>query len=89
MTEPMVMRLLSEQRKRMMASILNAVDNADADPRVRREHIITAINVFYDFCRDIIKVGDEDVMRNDAALELLQRVHSSQRALSEQLAAKA
>lgn len=81
-----VMRVVTEQRKRCLASILGA---AEASPwwgrlsveeqRAYRQRVIDALGVFYDLCRDVIKVSDEDVVRNEHVIDLLERIHAQVR----------
>lgn len=92
MTEDLTGRLLSEQRKRLIASILGAAESSAwwsklsrEEQRLHREKVITAVGVFYDFCRDVIKVTNEDGIRNDLALDLIRQVHDGQRSLERQL----
>lgn len=88
----MVARLLMEQRKRLIASILGAAETSPwwgklsvQEQRAHREKVLAAIGVFYDLCRDIVKVSNDDSVRNDLALSLIQQVHDGQRALERQL----
>jgi len=77
MTESIIKRLAIEQRRRLIASVLNAVDD-EKDARARRERIIRAINSYHDFLLDVVKVSDEEYVRNEHALELIASVHASQ-----------
>ena len=79
-----VIRVVTEQRKRALASILGAAETSPWWSRLTREEqvayrqrVIDALGVFYDLCRDIIKVSDEDGLRNDHAVELIEQIHSS------------
>lgn len=92
MTEDLTGRLLSEQRKRLIASILGSAESSNwwsklnpGEQRAFREKVINAVGVFYDFCRDVVKVTSDDSMRNDLALDLIRQVHDGQRALERQL----
>lgn len=79
-----VIRVVTEQRKRCLASILGA---AEASPwwgrltkdeqQAYRAKVVDSLGVFYDLCRDVIKVTDEDGhgLRNDHAVELIERIH--------------
>ena len=90
--EDLVNRLIGEQRKRLIASIMGA---AEATPwwaklsvqeqKAYREKVLNSIGTFYDFCRDVVKVSNEDVVRNEIAIELLGQIHDSQRALERRL----
>jgi hypothetical protein len=39
--------------------------------------VIDALGVFYDLCRDVIKVTDEDGLRNDHAVALIESIHTA------------
>ncbi len=89
---PMVIRLLVEQRKRCLATILNAAEASswwtrlsDAQQTQFRDQVRAAIGVFYDFTRDVAKVTEDDVTRNEPALELIRSVHTQQQRISEKL----
>lgn len=92
MAEDLTSRLLAEQRKRLIASVMGAAENSSwwtrlspADQRGYREKVINSVGVFYDFCKDVLKVASDDSLRNDHAVNLLQQVHNGQRALERQL----
>lgn len=79
-----VMRVVTEQRKRCLASILGAAEvspwwgKLTKDEQVAyRQRVIDALGVFYDLCRDVIKVTDEDAMRNDHAVDLIESIHTA------------
>lgn len=92
MNEDMVARLLIEQRKRMIAGILGAAEQAQwwgklnaAEQRAHREKVLSSVGVFYDFCRDVIKISNDDTVRNDYAIDLIRQVHAGQQKLQRQL----
>lgn len=79
-----VMRVVTEQRKRCLASILGAAETSAWWGRLTREEqqayrlrVIDALGVFYDLCRDVIKVADEDGLRNDHAVALIESIHTA------------
>jgi hypothetical protein len=80
-----VLRVVTEQRKRCLASILGAAEVAPWWGRLTREEqvayrqrVIDALGVFYDLCRDVIKVtDDEEGLRNDHAVDLIERIHAT------------
>lgn len=84
-----VKRLVVERRKRVVATILGRVEREWLKPgKIKRDEyeefrtvVLEAINAWHDLVLDIIKVGDEDTMRNDHAVDLLEQVHRSQMAL--------
>lgn len=89
--ESMVVRLLIEQRKRLIAGILGYAERSFWDrlsPEQRedfRSKVFEAVGSFTDFTRDVLKVVDEDQLRNDRALELIEAIHASQRGLAERI----
>ncbi len=77
-----VMRVVTEQRKRCLASILGAAETTPWWGRLTRDEqlayrqrVIDALGVFYDLCRDVIKVTDDDTLRNEHAVELIEQIH--------------
>jgi hypothetical protein len=78
-----VTRVVTEQRKRCLASILGSAENSPWWNRLTRDEqiayrqrVIDALGVFYDLVRDVIKVTDDpDTLRNERALDLLERIH--------------
>ena len=93
---PMVIRLMAEQRKRCLATILSSAEssawwqNLDrAQQDEFRDQVRSALAIFYDFSRDVLKVQDEDghaAVRNDLALELIQAVYQQNKSIAERLA---
>lgn len=77
MADGVIRKLAVEQRRRLIASVLNAVDH-ETDPRLRRDRIIASINIYHDFILDVVKVSDEECMRNEHAVDLIAAVHTSQ-----------
>jgi hypothetical protein len=91
---PMVMRLLAEQRKRCLATILNSAESSpwwarlsDTQQNTYRDQVRTALAVFYDLSRDVVKVADDDDdgMRNGHAIELIRSFTTQQQRIIEQL----
>jgi len=87
----MVVRLIVEQRKRLVASILGHAERefwSRLTPEEREEfrlQVFDSVGIFTDFIRDVLKVADEDHLRNERALQLIEAVHTSQRQLVERL----
>lgn len=88
-------RLLSEQRKRMVGSILGALEEV-AKPRCTpaewdhlRTKVLDSVGVFYDLCRDVIKISDEDSLVSAEGLALIRSVHDAQARLERGLRAHA
>jgi hypothetical protein len=82
---PLVVRLLSEQRKRCLATILTAAESSPWWPRLSdgqqsayRDQVRAALSIFYDLARDILKVTEDDTVRNELALQLIRSVHAQQ-----------
>lgn len=79
-----VTRVVTEQRKRCLASILGSAENSPWWNRLTRDEqiayrqrVIDALGVFYDLVRDVIKVTDDpDTLRNERAVDLLERIHT-------------
>lgn len=91
-SDSMVRRLAVAQRKRLLASILGAVETAPwygslspAQRTALRDKILGSVNAYHDFMLDVIHVGEDDVTRNAHALELITAVHASQRRLEAEL----
>ena len=88
----LVRRLLSEQRRRLVASLLGSVETAPwwgrlnpQEQRSLREKVLASIGVYHDFVLDVVKVGGDDSVRNEEALHLIQAVHASQSRLEQHL----
>ncbi len=78
-----VVRVVTEQRKRCLASILGSAETAPWWNRLSRDEqlayrqkVIDSLGVFYDLVRDVIKVSDDDGLRNDHVVELIERIHT-------------
>lgn len=93
MSDDLILRIMVEQRKRLVATIMGAAErsawwkNLPAAEQVTfRNTVLDSIGVFYDLVRDVIKVGHDDSMRNDHAIALIEQVHAGQRELMTRLA---
>ena len=89
---PVVIRLLSEQRKRCLATILSAAEAsgwwgnlAPGQQAEFRAQVRAAVSVFYDLTRDVVKVSEDDGGRNDLVLDLIRAMHTQQREIVETL----
>lgn len=86
---PVVLKLLAEQRKRCLATILYAAESSPwwgslptAQQAAFRDQVRSALAVFYDLTRDVVKVtDDDDTPRNDLVLDAIRAMHSEQRRL--------
>lgn len=85
-------RIVAEQRKRLVASVMRAAEQAPWWHRLTseqqadfREDVLSAINVFYELVRDIVKVSEDDGVRNDYAIKLIEKMHADQRELMQRV----
>jgi hypothetical protein len=92
MSDGMAKKLVSQQRSRTVAGILSWCESrswyrqlSQVERDAFRERLFSQIGIFYDLVLDIIKVGDEDGVRNEQVLELLQRLHQGQRRLEDRI----
>lgn len=92
MGDDLLRRLLGEQRKRLVASLLGYVEQSAwwasltaAEQRTLRDRVLVSIGVYHDFVLDVVKVGSEDSLRNEEALRLIQQVHASQSRLEQRM----
>lgn len=91
-TAPLVVRLLAEQRKRCLATILTSAECSpwwtrlsDTQQSAYRDQVRAALAVFYDLTRDLLKVTEDDSMRNDLALDLIRSMHTQTAQIKERL----
>lgn len=92
MAEDMIRGLATEQRKRFIASMLNAAESTPwwgrlnpAEKSAYRDKVLACVGVYHDFMLDVLKVSSEGSMRNELAVGLIQQVHDSQRRLERSL----
>lgn len=89
----MIRNLAVEQRKRLIARLLGNLERSvydrlsPAEQQELRQEVLDAVGVYHDFILDVFKVSKEDVIRNEAALELIQQVHDGQRRLERAIGA--
>lgn len=86
MSDDIIRRLAVEQRKRLVAGIMGSVESSpwwsklqQSEQRALREKVLASIGNYHDFMLDVIKVGGEDSIRNEYAVELLEAIHNGQR----------
>lgn len=91
MAEELMKRLAIEQRKRLVASILNAAESSPWWSRLSgpertayREKILSSIGVYHDFMLDVIKIGQDDPV-NEYAIELISAVHNTTKRIEQRL----
>lgn len=81
MADPLMNKLVSARRQRLVASILGHAerefyDKLSAAQRGEfRAKVLTSVDEFADLVRDLLKVTGEDVAVNDHVLELLDKIH--------------
>lgn len=93
MADTQVKKLAVEQRKRLIAGLLNAVESTpwwksltESQRREYRTEVMTRVGTYHDFMLDVIKVAsDDESVVNERALELLEQVHAGQRNLERRL----
>jgi hypothetical protein len=90
--ESIVRALAIEQRRRLVAGVMNATEASTwwgkltpAERSEYRQMVMDKIGVYHDFMLDIIKVGGDDQMVGEESLALIQRVHDSLRRIEMQL----
>jgi hypothetical protein len=93
--QAMVFRLLAEQRKRCLATIMSNAESSTWWPSLTgaeqgefREQVRHSLAVFYDLTRDVIKVTEDDTPRNELAIELITSMHTQQQKIIDHLAIK-
>lgn len=85
MADAQLIRLITERRKRLVASILGHAerefyDRLTADQRAAfRAKVLTSVDEFADLVRDLLKVTGEDVAVNDHVLAMLDKIHAAVR----------
>lgn len=90
MADPLI-RLIGERRKRLVATVMGHAERefyAQLSPQQQkafREKTLTAIDEFADLMRDVVKITGEDSVVNSHAIDLLEQIHDSQRALARRL----
>lgn len=94
MADDMIRRLAGEQRRRFIAGMLGAAESTQWWPklsapeqRAYRDRVMSSVGTYHDFMLDVIKVGTEDGVVNEKALELLESVRASQRRVESRLGA--
>lgn len=87
MSDSLVERLLTEQRGRLVASVMGHcerevfADLTEAQRKALRKKVLESVGVFYDFCRDALRASAADahacgVVLNEEALRLLGEIHA-------------
>lgn len=85
MADSHMARLIGERRKRLVASILGHAERSfykqltDVQQSDFREKVLKSVDEFCDLTRDILKIVGEDVLLNQHALELIEKLHDDVR----------
>lgn len=93
MSEDMVVRLLDAQRRRLVATVLGHAERSfygkltQLERDELRNKVLDAVAAFADFTRDVVKIADQDFVRNERVLELVEAIHSEQRAMARRMGA--
>lgn len=85
MSDPtFVKNLLAEQRKRLVASVMDYIEVnvyphlSGEEQKALRQRVLTSVGVYHDFCLDAIKASVNDgSIQNEHVLELLRSIHSA------------
>lgn len=91
MADPQLIRLISERRKRLVASIMGHAEReffAQLSPQQQaefRRKTLGAIDEFTDLMRDLLKITSDDSAVNEHVLTVLGQLHDSHRALVRKL----
>lgn len=85
MADTQLTKLIGEQRKRLVASIMGHAEReffVDLTPQQQqdfRKKTLSAIDQFCDLMRDVVKITSDDSVVNTEALDLLRLVHQNTR----------
>jgi hypothetical protein len=91
MSESILRQMAIEQRKRLVAGVMNAAEGSPWWSRLRpeeqrayRQMVLDKIGVYHDFMLDMIKVSDDTQIVSEDTMRLLERVHISLRNIEKQ-----
>lgn len=82
-------RLVMEQRKRAVGTIMGAVENLahphmpHKDRQALRLAILNGIGAYHDFVLDVLKVKGDDMVQNEETLRVLRELHHGQRQIAD------
>lgn len=91
MADAQLIRLITERRKRLVASIMGHAERefyTQLSPQQQadfRRKVLGSVDEFADLVRDLLKVTGDDVVVNDHVLRLLEQLHDGQRALVQKI----
>lgn len=84
MADDVVRRLVSEQRRRMIAGVLGYVESQswyrslnEVQRKDLRDTFLGITTTYHEFILDVLKVSKDDVLRSDEGLELLREIHAA------------
>jgi hypothetical protein len=92
MAEDKIRRLATEQKKRLIAGLLNSCEStpwykrlSEQERQAYRRDVFERVGIYHDFMLDVIKVADDGSVVNEHALELLEQLHAGQSRLERAL----
>lgn len=91
MADTQMARLITERRRRLVASIMGHAEREFYDRLTTQQQVdfrkktLSAIDEFADLMRDVVKITSQDTLVNGHALELLEQIHDGQRRLARSL----
>jgi hypothetical protein len=87
-------RLAIEQRKRVVGGIMGHVENspwwpklAPAEQKAFRDKVLSSVNAYHDLMLDMLRITGDDALVNERTLDVIERVHESQRRLERRIGA--
>jgi hypothetical protein len=87
-----VRRIVTEQRNRLVATLLTHLESrlrplgGEREWQATRKVVMDAVGTYHDLILDVLKVSREDgSIRNETAVELIRAVHMSQRRIEDAL----
>lgn len=96
MADEMVRKLLSEQRKRLVGSLMGAAERSEwwsalshEEQRAYRQKVLDSVGVYHDLVLDLVKIGDDDgYLRNQHTVQMISELHALGRRLESQLSSR-
>lgn len=88
MADDLARRLAVEQRKRLVASVMeylehNVYAGLSKEQQVElRSKILDSVGVYHDFVLDLLKVNRDEAIQNEETLRLLNAIHNDTRRLA-------
>lgn len=91
MADDLARRLAQEQRKRLVASLMEYLEQnvythlTRGEQRSLRAKVMDAVGSYHDFVLDILKVNRDGMVQNEESLRLIKQVHQAQRRIERSL----